>query len=120
MAKPGETGFKRIISACIYSWRGLKACWQNEAAFRQEVICSIILIPLGLYLGESAAEKVLLAGVCFLVMIVELLNSGIEAIVDKASPEHHHLAGRAKDLGSAAVFMGNIFVALTWITILFF
>lgn len=120
MAKPGETGIKRIISACVYSWRGLKACWKNEAAFRQEVCASVILVPLGLYLGEGSAEKILLAGVCFLVMIVELLNSGIEAIVDKTTPEHHELAGMAKDFGSAAVFMGNLLVGLTWLVILFF
>ena len=120
MAKPGETGIKRILSACVYSWRGLKACWQNEAAFRQEVMASIVLVPLGLYLGETGTEKMMLVGVCFLVMIVELLNSGIEAIVDKTTPEHNELAGRAKDLGSAAVFVGNLLVGLTWIVVLFF
>ena len=118
MAKPGETGLKRVISACVYSWRGLKACWQHEAAFRQEIGVFIFLVPLGVYVGETAAEKAILAGVCFLVLIVELLNSGIEAIVDKTTPERNELAGRAKDLGSAAVFIGNILVGLTWLIIL--
>lgn len=120
MPKPGEVGLKRIISACVYSWRGLKACWRNEAAFRQEVSVSVILIPLGLWLGDGGAEKALLAGVCFLVFIVELLNSGIEAIVDMTSPDHHELAGLAKDLGSAAVFVGNILIGITWIIVLLF
>ena len=109
---------KRVVSACVYSWRGLKACWRNEAAFRQEIGVFIFLVPLGLWVGDGGAEKAILVGICFLVLIVELLNSGIEAIVDKTTPEFNDLAGRAKDLGSAAVFLGNLLVGLTWLIVL--
>lgn len=120
MVKPGETGFKRIISAFGYSMQGLKACWQKEAAFRQELLASIILIPLGLYLGQGGVEKALLAGACLFVMIVEVLNSGIEAVVDRVGHEHHELSGLAKDLGSAAVLLSLLLFGLIWILILFF
>ena len=120
MAKPGETGIKRIISAAGYSWQGLRACWRMEAAFRQEVSLSLILIPLGLYLGEGGVEKAMLVSVCFLVMIVEVLNSAIEAVVDRVGHERHELSGLAKDLGSAAVFLSLLTLGLTWLLVLFF
>ena len=120
MSKPGETGIKRIISAFFNSIRGMKDCWKNEAAFRQEVIGSLILIPLGLYLGEGGIEKSLLVSVCFLVLIVEILNSGIEAAIDRIGHEHHELSGLAKDLGRAAVFMSLTLVGITWFLILVF
>lgn len=119
MAKPGETGIKRIISAAGYSVKGLISCWQNEAAFRQEVLASIVLIPLGLWLGEGGVEKALLAGTCLFVMIVELLNSSIEAAVDRIGHEFHDLSGRAKDIGSAAVMLSIGTLCLTWGLILF-
>lgn len=120
MAKPGETGFKRVVSAFYNSLKGLKGCWQNEAAFRQEVMLSVVLIPLGLYLGEGGVEKSLLVIVVFLVLIVEILNSGIEAAIDRIGHEHHELSGLAKDLGSAAVFLSLVLVGLTWLLVLFF
>ena len=120
MAKPGETGIKRVISAAGYSAKGLQACWQNEAAFRQEVMLGIVLFPLGLYLGDGGLEKALLAGTLMLVLIVEVLNSGIEAVVDRIGSELHDLSGLAKDLGSAAVMLSLLNVTLTWGLILFF
>lgn len=120
MAKPGETGIKRIISAAGYSWQGLSACWRMEAAFRQEVSLSLILIPLGLYLGQGGVEKAMLVSVCVLVMIVEVLNSAIEAVVDRVGHERHELSGLAKDLGSAAVFLSLLTLGVTWLLVLFF
>ncbi len=120
MAKPGETGLRRIFSACGYSYKGLRSCWRNEAAFRQEVLASIILIPLGFYLGAGGVEKALLVGSCLFVLIVEVLNSGIEAVVDRIGHEHHDLSGLAKDLGSAAVMLSLVLLTLIWALILFF
>ena len=120
MAKPGQTGIARIISALGYSWKGLKACWHSEAAFRQEVALAVVLIPLGLYLGKGGVEKILLVGVCLLVMIVEVLNTAVEAVVDRIGHEHHELSGLAKDLGSAAVFLSLMLLGLTWLLVLFF
>ena len=120
MAKPGETGIKRIISATSNSLKGFKAGWQHEAAFRQELSLCIILVPLALYLGETGVEKSLLVGVCLLVLIVEILNSGIEAVVDRIGDEHHELSGRAKDMGSAAVFVSLVMVGIVWALVLFF
>jgi diacylglycerol kinase (ATP) len=119
MAKPGETGLRRIISAAGYSLKGLRSCWSNEAAFRQEVVAGIFMFPLALWLGETGVEKALLAGSLVLVLIVEILNSGIEAVVDRIGHEHHDLSGRAKDLGSAAVMLSLINVAMIWTLVLF-
>ncbi len=120
MGKPGETGMKRIMSAMENSMVGLKDCWKNEAAFRQEVIGCVIFLPLGLYLGEGGVEKALLAAACLQVLIVELLNSGIEAVVDRVSHEHHQLSGLAKDLGSAAVLISIAMWGLIWGLVLLF
>jgi len=117
--KPDHGHFEHLLYATKWSMAGLKAAWSFETAFRIEVIASCFIIPLGLYFGESSVEKVLLCGAWLLVMVVELLNSGIEATVDRISLEHHELSGRAKDLGSAAVFMSNIICAGTWSLILF-
>src|SRR5210317_1690045 len=103
MGKPGLTGLARILKASVYSWQGLRAAWRHEAAFRQEALLALLLIPLGLYLGEGGVEKALLVSSVLLLPLVELLNSGLEAIVDRCGEEHHELAGRAKDMGSAAV-----------------
>lgn len=119
MAKPGETGLKRICSAAGYSAKGLRACWQHEAAFRQEVLACIVLVPLALYLGENGVERALLIGACVLVLIVEVLNSSVEAVVDRIGPEHHELSGQAKDLGSAAVMLALLNVAVVWGLVLF-
>lgn len=114
-----KTGMRRIINAAGYSWLGLKAAWRTEAAFRQEVMLVAILLPLALVLGQNGVERALLISVCLLVVIVELLNSAVEAVVDRIGPEHHPLAGAAKDLGSAAVFVSLLMVVLVWGLVLF-
>ena len=114
MGKPGNTGIRRIVNATFYSLAGLRAAWQHEAAFRQEVMLAVVLIPAGIWLGRTAVERSLLIGSCLLVLIVELLNSGIEAIVDRVGTEPHRLSGQAKDLGSAAVFMSLTLVLVVW------
>lgn len=117
--KPGKTGLLRIINAIGYSYKGFQFAWNHEAAFRQELVLAVILIPLGLWLGSDAAEKALLTGVCFITLIVELLNSSIEAVVDRIGDEYHQLAGSAKDLGSAAVFVSLLMTVVVWSLILF-
>lgn len=119
MPLQGTFDVQRLIKAFIYSFKGLKAAFINEAAFRQEVLLAIFLIPAGLWLGENGVERALLAGSILLVMIVELLNSGIEAVVDRISDEHHELSGRAKDVGSAAVLIALINVVVIWFLVLF-
>jgi len=114
MAKPGEVGLKRIISASGYSIKGLVSCWKMEAAFRQEVAAAVILIPLAFYLGEGGVEKALLFSTCMLVLVVELLNSGIEAVVDRIGHEFHELSGLAKDIGSAAVMLSIMTLIVCW------
>jgi diacylglycerol kinase (ATP) len=118
MANQNAKGFKRIINACFFSVAGFKATWEHEEAFRQEVILFVIGTPLGFWLGETPIEKVLLIGCLVLVMLVELLNSAVEAVVDRVGFEHHELAGRAKDIGSAAVMLSLLWAAFTWIMIL--
>ncbi|MFD1217222.1 MULTISPECIES: diacylglycerol kinase [Microbulbifer] len=112
--KPGKTGISRLIDATGYSWAGLIATWRNEAAFRQEVSLAIFLIPAALWLGESGIERALLIGVTLLVMIVELLNSAVEAVVDRVSAEKHPLSKIAKDTGSAAVSISLLLWLTTW------
>ncbi|HHI75559.1 MAG TPA: diacylglycerol kinase [Gammaproteobacteria bacterium] len=107
-------GLLRAWRALGYSLKGLAAAWRHESAFRQEVLIALIVLPLGLWLGEGGVEKALLAGSWLLVLVVELLNSAIEAVVDRFGPEHHPLAGRAKDLGSAAVFVAILQALLVW------
>lgn len=104
----------RILKATIWSLQGLRAAWLHESSFRLEVYLFAIFAPLGLWLGRGPIEKALLVGSLILVLSAELLNSAVEAIVDKASPEFHVLAGRAKDMGSAAVFMLMVNVVLCW------
>lgn len=117
MANPQNTGLRRIVNATWFSMAGLRAAWVNEAAFRQECVLTLILTPLGIWVGQNAVERILLIGSCLLVIVVELLNSGLEAAVDRVSMDQHRLAGRAKDLGSAAVFVSLVIVALVWSTI---
>lgn len=114
MAKPGETGLKRILSAAGYSAKGLRSCWRNEAAFRQEVMACLLLVPLALWLGDSGLEQAVLIAVLLLVLIVEVLNSSLEAVVDRIGHEHHELSGLAKDQGSAAVMLSLVTAALVW------
>ncbi|TXH71024.1 MAG: diacylglycerol kinase [Thiothrix sp.] len=119
MASSGNTGLKRIIKAGQYSWQGLCAAYRHEEAFRQEVWILVIAIPLALWLGESGLEKALLIGTVFLLLIVELLNSAVEAVVDRIGAERHELAGRAKDMGSAAVTIAIINLIVIWLVVLF-
>jgi diacylglycerol kinase (ATP) len=114
MANPDNTGLRRIFNAFFFSLAGLRAAWVNEAAFRQECVLAVLLTPLGVWLGRSAVEHALLIGSLLLVLIVELLNSGIEAAIDRIGSERHRLSGRAKDLGSAAVFVALAMVFLVW------
>ena len=115
----GKTGVSRLVNAFGYSVEGFKAAFKHEDAFRQEVFLAIVLIPLGLYLGKTGVEKALLIAVVLLVMIVELFNSAIEAAVDHTSLERHPLAKRAKDIGSAAVFLALTIAASVWGLVLF-
>ncbi|MDN6868468.1 diacylglycerol kinase [Aeromonas caviae] len=114
MAKPGATGIARIINATGYSMKGLKSAWINEAAFRQELVLILLLMPLAFWIGDSLNEILLLVCISWLVVIVEVLNSAVEAVVDRIGSEHHELSGRAKDLGSAAVFIALTLNALVW------
>ncbi len=118
MGKTGATGITRIINAAGYSWLGVKAAYVNEAAFRQEAWLAIILIPAGLYLGNSLMDKMVLVCSILFVLIVELLNSAIESVVDRIGSEHHDLSGRAKDMGSAAVLLALFVTLLIWIGVL--
>jgi len=114
MSKPGNTGIRRIIRAMGFSSQGLAAAWKHEAAFRQEIVLLVILIPAALWLGETVLLQALLIAVCLLVLIVELFNSAIEAAIDRHGEEQHELSGRAKDMGSAAVLISLIIVLLVW------
>ncbi|MCK3656913.1 diacylglycerol kinase [Pasteurellaceae bacterium Macca] len=120
MKPENKASFHRVIRAAGFSMKGLKAAYIYEAAFRQEVWLALVILPLGLYLGNGAVEKVLLTGTALLVLIVELLNSAVENVVDRIGSEYHELSGRAKDIGSAAVFMAMVLMGLTWLLILFF
>lgn len=111
-------GPKQIYRALIWSLKGLRAGWTFEASFRLEVYLCVPLFPLGLWLGNGGVEKALLCGSLLLVLSMELINSAVEAVVDKVSPEFHELAGRAKDLGSAAVFLLMMNVLLCWSLVL--
>ena len=109
----------RFIKAAQYSWKGLKASFKHEEAFRQELFLVIILAPIALWLGETAIERALMIGSLMLVLIVELLNSAVEAEVDRHGTEFNKLAGRAKDMGSAAVMISLINVGVIWGLILY-
>jgi diacylglycerol kinase (ATP) len=114
----GKTGLRRIWNALFYSLDGLAAAFKHEDAFRQEVLLALILIPTAVYLPVSGVGKALMIVSVLLVLIVELLNSGIEAVTDRVSLEDHALAKRAKDLGSAAVMLSLINVAAVWLLVL--
>ncbi|KHL70058.1 MULTISPECIES: diacylglycerol kinase [Pseudomonas] len=114
----GRTGLARILNATGYSMAGLKAAFTGEAAFRQLVLINLVLIPLAFWLDVTRAERAILVGVVFLGLIVEILNSAIEAAVDRISLDIHPLAKRAKDMGSAAQFLALSLIALVWSTIL--
>ena len=112
------TGITRILRAFGYSLQGLALVWREEAAFRQEAALAVILVPLGLYLGASGVERALLVAPMLLVLVVELLNSAVEAVVDRAGMERHPLAGMAKDMGSAAVLVTFVLLGAVWVLVL--
>ena len=120
MASPnGLFDLRRVWRAAGYSVSGLKAALANEAAFRQEMALFVLLAPLGLWLGRDGVERSLLVGSLVLVLVVELLNSAVEAAVNRIGNEPHELSGRAKDIASAAVFLSLLLVALVWVLVLF-
>ena len=115
----GRTGLDRIVRATGHSAAGLRAAWRHESAFRQEVLLAVVLLPAAAWLGRDWLQVSLLAGTVLLVLITELLNSAVEAVVDRISFDHHELAGRAKDYGSAAVMVslllcGGVWAAALW------
>ena len=111
-------GLIRLLKATRCTLKGLAAAWTNEAAFRQECLAALALVPLGLWLGPGGADKALLAGSVLLVLVVELLNSALEAVVDRIGLERHELSGRAKDLGSAAAACAIGVAVLVWVCVL--
>lgn len=115
----GKTGLRRLLNAWGYSLAGLSAAYRHEDAFRQEVRLALVLIPLAFFLPAGGVGKALMVGSVLLVLIVELLNSAVEAVVDRVSLEHHELAKRAKDIGSAAVMLSLLTVVVVWGLVLF-
>jgi len=118
--KANGTGMARIMRAMRCSSAGLTAAYRNEEAFRQELLVCLALLPVACWLGHSNVERALLAGSLILLLIVELLNTGIEVVVNRIGPERHELSGLAKDLGSAAVFLAIVQVVVVWSLVLFF
>jgi len=112
--KSPHKGVKRVFHAAGYSWKGFKSTWKHEAAFRQEVILFSFMSPLVFWLGDTASERVILLAVLLLVLVVELLNTAVESVVDRVGDEYHKLSGRAKDQGSAAVFLSIFTAFLVW------
>lgn len=108
-------GFSRVVNATLCSIKGFKAAIKYEAAFRQELMLSLILLPIAVLISADLADLVLLVSVMLLVLMVELLNSAIESVVDRVGTEHHELSGRAKDLGSAAVSLALVVAGLVWL-----
>ncbi len=115
----GKTGLRRVWNAMFYSIEGLKAAYRHEDAFRQELLLAALLIPLALFLPASGLGKALMIASVLLVLMVELLNSAVEATVDRVSLEHHRLAKRAKDIGSAAVMISLVNVVVIWLLVIF-
>ena len=108
----------RVLKAALWSLNGLRAAWLHESSFRLEVYLLAILGPLGIALGETPVERVLLLGSCLLVLALELLNSAIEAVIERYGPEFHAWSGLAKDMGSAAVFVAMLNVVMVWVLLL--
>lgn len=118
-ARPQKVdGPARLLRAFGSTWRGFAAAWRREAAFRQECGLAVVVMPLGLWLGESGMERILLAGPMLIVLAIELLNSAVETTVDRIGVEHHPLSGIAKELGSAAVFVAFTLLGLCWLLVL--
>jgi len=112
------TGAARLARAFGSSWRGFVTAWRGEEAFRQECLLALVVVPLGLWLGRSGIERALLVGPMLLVLVIELLNSAVEATVDRIGPERHPLSAAAKELGSAAVFVAFVLLGLNWLLVL--
>jgi diacylglycerol kinase (ATP) len=112
------TGLTRLVRAFGYSFQGFAHTWREEAAFRQEVLLAVVVVPLGLYVGHSGVERALLVAPMLVILIVEMLNSAVEAVVDRAGTERHPLAGMAKDMGSAAVMLSFFLLGTVWLLVL--
>jgi diacylglycerol kinase (ATP) len=110
--------FKRLVNATLYSCAGLRAACLHEPAFRLELLVLVLVTPAGLWLGGSGSERALLIGSWLMVLVVELVNAAIEVVIDRIGPEKHELSGRAKDLGSAAVFCSILSAVAVWVVIL--
>jgi diacylglycerol kinase (ATP) len=118
LARPKPRGLTRVLRAAGASWQGLAGAFRDEAAFRQELALAVVVIPLGCWLGNTGVERAMLVAPMILVLIVELVNSAIEATVDRIGFERHALAGLAKDIGSAAVFMSFVLLGAVWLLVL--
>ena len=118
MARDKPTGITRVIRAFGYSFQGFRHAWREEAAFRQEALLSAGLIPLGVHLGRSGLERAMLVCPVLLILVVEILNSAVEAVVDRSGTERHPLAGMAKDMGSAAVMLSFVLLGTVWLLVL--
>jgi diacylglycerol kinase (ATP) len=116
--KPGKTGAERILDATKYSWQGFRAAFKHEAAFRQELSMVLIGLPLAFWFAKDTTQFLFLSVPLLLLLLVELANSAVEAVVDRIGSEYHELSGRAKDMGSATVFIALAIVTLCWVTIL--
>jgi diacylglycerol kinase (ATP) len=117
MEKGKNKGIKRLVNAFYYSMAGFRAAWKNEEAFRQEIMVGIFIVPAGLLIGNTYTQRAILIGAYFIIPLVELLNTAIEATVDRVGTERHELSGRAKDLGSASVFLSICTASIVWILI---
>jgi len=114
MADSENTGLKRVLKATVYSWQGIRAAFHHEAAFRQELGLAIVLIPLAIWLADNVMQMALMISSVILLLITEILNSAIEAVVDRFGGEQHELSGRAKDMGSAAVMLALVYLLVVW------
>jgi diacylglycerol kinase (ATP) len=114
MANHNQQGIARLWHATRYSIAGIRSAWRNEAAFRQEVVLALVMVPAAFWLGSSTVERLMLIGSCLIVLITELLNSAVEAAIDRISDDSHSLSRRAKDMGSAAVFISLWLAGITW------
>ena len=114
----GTTGPVRLSRAFASTWRGFRAAWREEEAFRQECLLALVVVPLGFWLGNSGIERALLVGPMFVVLAIELVNSAVEATVDRIGLERHPLSAIAKELGSAAVFVAFVLLGLNWLLVL--
>ena len=117
MGDGSKRGLKRLVDAFFYSIAGFKAAWKNEEAFRQEILAGIIIVPSGFFLGTTGTQRAMLIGSFLLIPLVELLNTAVEATVDRFGTERHELSGRAKDIGSASVFLSICIAAIVWVLI---